>query len=113
MVKRVVIRVASGRNVAERWRSQYQHPKDGWSLTSAGGAKEKYERICALGVAPDPEAVAEIIGNKSWTHIDCSGCGESVARAVSYGSDYSEHETILCEPCLADGLRAIQAKENA
>jgi hypothetical protein len=114
MVRRVSISVASGRDVAERWRYQYYERKGReWSSTVNGPAKNKYDALCALGPNPDIDKVAEIIGNKSWSYLSCSGCNDYVASAVSFGSDYSESEILLCAACVEDAGRALKAnKEN-
>lgn len=106
MIKRVTVAVASGRGVAERWRSQYQ--RDGkWTRTVSGDSEVTYNKLCDLGPNPDIDAVAEAIGNKSWGHLSCSGCSDHVVRAASFGCDYNERDILLCEPCLRDGLNAL------
>jgi hypothetical protein len=111
MVRRVSISVASGRDVAERWRYQYYERKGReWSSTVNGPAKNKYDALCALGPNPDIDKVAEIIGNKSWTHLTCNACNDYVVRAVSFGADYSDREILLCSDCI--GQAAMVLKTN-
>lgn len=106
MVKRVSVSVASGRGVAERWRTQYQH--DGkWTRTANGRSEQIYNALCDLGDNPDIEAVAKAIGNQSWSYLTCSGCNDSVARAADFGDNYSDREVKLCQACLEDGLAAL------
>ena len=106
MVKRVSVSVASGRGVAERWRTQYQ--RDGkWTTTVSGDSKKVYERLCKLGENPDIDVVAGIIGNKGWAHLSCNGCGDYVVRAANLTREYSDNENLLCEACLKDGLAAL------
>ena len=100
MVRDVLVRTAGGHGVADRWQSQYQHPVDGWRRTARGPAKEVYERLCDLGPTPSAAATAEVIGNKSWSYLTCSGCNEYVERAVQFTGGYSEGETLLCAPCI-------------
>ncbi len=108
MIKRIQVDVASGRGVADRWRAQYERP-DGWLKTVSGDSKEVYNKLCDLGPSPDIAKVAEIIGNKGWSYINCDGCGEYVERAADYGSEYDK--TIkLCQLCLDDGLKALTSK---
>lgn len=102
------ISVASGRGVAERWRSQYLHPKEGWGTTALGNSKDIYERLCALGPSPDPDAVAEIIGNKGWAHLQCTACGEYVRRAVDLTPPYKDEALLLCEPCVGQARAAFE-----
>ena len=50
MVKRVSVSVASGRGVAERWRTQYQ--RDGkWTRTAKGDSEQIYNAICTKAEA--------------------------------------------------------------
>jgi hypothetical protein len=107
MISRVKIHIASGRGVAERWRTQYQNPDKSWTLTASGGGEKTYNALCALGQNPDIGKVAEVIGNRSWSYLSCSGCGDYVERAADFGSDYSDTQILLCEACLKDGLAAI------
>ena len=106
----VLIRTASGHGVAERWRKQYQHPNDGWIRTASGLSNEVYERLCDLGQTPSAAATAEVIGNKSWSYLTCSGCNEYVERAVEF-TGYREHETLLCAPCIELARAALSLKE--
>lgn len=99
--------VASGRGVADRWRSQYQHPRDGWSHVAGGTGKDIHEKLCALGANPDPDAVAEVIGNKSWAHLQCSGCGQYVRRAVDFTRDYANQPLLLCADCVTQASAAL------
>lgn len=106
MVTRVNVVVPNARGVAERWRSAYQHG-DRWTRTVSGDCEQIYNKLCDLGKSPDPDMVAGIIGNKSWTHQHCSGCFAEENQMVSFGTDYSDNEVILCKACLQDGLRAL------
>lgn len=107
MIKRVTIAVASGRGVAERWREAYYQKERGWLRTTCGDAEEVYNKLCDLGPGPGPDAVSAAIGNKSWTHIGCSGCGAQVVRAACYGTDYSEGDIMMCISCLDEGRRVL------
>ena len=106
MINRVSIVVPNARGVAERWRSSYQHG-DEWTRTVSGDSELVYNKLCDLGQSPDPDLAAGIIGNKSWTHKSCSGCRAEESKMVSFGSDYSDNEIIMCKSCLQGGLRAI------
>lgn len=102
-----IVIVASGRDVAKRWYQQY-HDERGWMKHGANGhAEEIYDALCALGENPDPRAVAEIIGNKSWSFITCQGCNEQVERAVRLGDGHSVGAPILCRACCFEGALAL------
>jgi hypothetical protein len=109
--KYVDVRFASGRGVAARWHSQYC---DGgkWRMTPTSvkgrSSEQVYNDLCALGENPDIDKVAEIIGNKSWTHISCDGCPDYVERAISIG----EHEPkAYCPTCLREAYAVLQEIE--
>jgi hypothetical protein len=111
MVKRVRVAVASGRGVAERWRSQYQ--RDGkWTRTVTGDSEVIYNKLCDLGPNPNIDAIADLIGNKGWVHLTCSACSEYVTRAADFGCDYSDNQLLLCQACLTDGTAALSATER-
>jgi len=101
--KYVSIIKASGRGVAERWRTRYQK-KDGWTKTASGDSKDVYDKLCDLGHVPDIAKVAEIIGNKSWSYIRCEGCSDEVEEAVSIG----EHDAkSYCKTCIDEAKTAL------
>lgn len=81
-------------SVAERWRRQYapfggQYPK---SLST-------YEKLSALDASvATPEEVEAIIGNRSWTRVECDGCGRNVGAAVEI--ERYEQSLTLCADCL-------------
>lgn len=98
--KYVTIEVATARNVAERYLSQYG--KDGnWINTAHGPSKDVYDKLCALGPNPAIDKVAEAIGNKSWSYISCAGCPEYVERAVRIGQDYGTGH-VFCATCIQE-----------
>ena len=101
MTKRISIVVASGRGVANSWRKQY-YDRNGreWLGLTYGSSRDIHKKLCALGPNPNVKRVDKIIGNKSWTHLDCSGCGTLVLKAVSFKPEYSDDETLLSESCV-------------
>jgi hypothetical protein len=114
MVRRVSISVASGRGVAERWRSQYyERQADKWPNTVNGPSEDVYNKLCALGPNPDIEKVVEIVDGHSWTHLMCSGCNDYVVKAVSFGTDYSDRELLLCAVCVEDAARALKTNKES
>ena len=77
-----------------RWAAQYDitrrrihgHERASWPA-------DVYEALCTEPKLT-PERVAEIIGNGSWTKLECEECQQDVERAVQIG------ETLLCEDCV-------------
>jgi len=103
--KYVSVEHASAVGVDERWRSQYQ--RDGkWWNSSLGTSEEIHRRLVALGRVPDIAAVADIIGNKSWSYISCDGCSDYVEKAVRLGAEYSDGK-VFCMVCIAEANHAI------
>jgi hypothetical protein len=78
---------------------------------------EIYGKLLKLDVeTATPKDVAKIIGNDSWTAMECDECGEkkpvAVAR-VGLDSDFDDRpETTICRACLKSALDAIEAKEK-
>lgn len=105
----VNLQIASARGVADRWASQYQHPKDGWASAGHAGAKDKHESLVALGPNPPIERVTEIIGNKSWSYINCDGCGDYVERAIAIGEYESKS---YCTTCIREAAAIMDDMRN-
>jgi len=109
MTARISIEIASARNVAERWRRQYQRDQPGhqWLQTAKGSSEDIYNKLCALGEVPDVEAVAAIIGNKSWGHLRCAGCDDDVLRGVRLNGEYGGG-VLLCRACAVEAALAFE-----
>lgn len=108
MTRKYTIHVASGKGVAERWGDTY-HDAGGWRRVSSGNSKDIHDRLCDLGPTPNPEDVAKAIGNKSWTHLNCAGCGY-VTRAVNVAAEHASDTVYMCRDCLKEALRVIEEK---
>lgn len=85
-------------NIADRWASQYppdKYPDD----TRWGQVRQKLAKLDVETATPND--VANIIGNKSWSHVSCSECGDYGDRGVQFGDfgDYSDSVTV-CPSCL-------------
>lgn len=106
----VKIQYATGRGVAERWRRTYLSETRGWEKTAYGDSGVVYEKLCDLGPCPTADAVARVIGNKSWGHVTCSICYDDV-DAVAYFSDGSE-EIRICEACVNEAKQAFESAEH-
>lgn len=104
--KYVCIQVATGRGVADRYRSQY--PAGDTTRPVGRNPEEVYQRLVALGDNPPIDKVAEIIGNKSWSYISCAGCPEYVERAVAIG----EYEPkAYCAICVTEAFMVLSEPE--
>jgi len=106
MNRKLEVKRASAMNVAAQWRRQYYEEKaDKWPKTARGASEDVYNRLCDLGVSPDLDAAAAIVGNKSWTHPTCNGCDQYVEKAIVVGY---EHNLTMCEQCLEAGLAELR-----
>ena len=97
------------RAVAKRWRKQYEPFKYDAPLFSErnGLSRDLTKRQIAEKLdALDPETataddVANIIGNRSWTRLECHECGREVDAVVEVGEkpDYESATAKLCKDC--------------
>jgi hypothetical protein len=67
-------------------------------------AEKTYKELCALK-SIDPEAVERVIGNTTWTRLECSFCEARVKRAVRMRTDNGV--VYLCERCLTAAHRQM------
>lgn len=110
--KGIVLRKASTRGVLEAWRNAY-YKGDKWKVPNERIApvlhyEEVYRRLTKLPSDATPEDFAKVIGNKTWTHLQCSSCNERVAEAVEVGQQgWTTDEILICEPCLAVAKQAF------
>jgi len=98
--------------VAERWRAQYCHAGQ-WSECMGGPASAIYDKLVALDLeTAGRDVVDEIIGNHSWTAIQCDGCQRDVARAAQVGQlpDYDSATVVLCADCLALAVELLSVR---
>jgi len=82
---------------AKRWRQQYPQGH-------CGADKEAiYEALAELPAGTAPNDVDAIIGNGSWTNLNCDECGaEDVDFVVRVGEkpDYESRTAYLCGVCI-------------
>lgn len=86
--------------VAKRWLGQYPETEykgtDKWSV---------YENLSSLGDNPSIDKVNEIIGNESWTRINCDNCNLNANSAISF----TIHDSVfwICGDCLINASNLI------
>ena len=87
---------------AKAWITQYGTDRDGVA-----------KRIEALGAAPDPDEVNNIIGNDSWTYLKCDECGQDVDFVVECGQepDYESSTARLCGECVRRAMAIVLGQE--
>lgn len=83
-----------------RWAEQYRG--------HVGDNKAEITRKLSDLDNPTPAKVEEIIGNNSWTRINCDACNKEVTRVVRIGHEWSDHATDLCLPCLKKSIRVLE-----
>lgn len=85
-------------DVAERWREQYPEGEP--------DRDEIYE--CLVSRKPSTvEAVEEIIGNDSWTILECDVCDERRDAVVMFDNRTTDYGTRICQDCLSKGIREL------
>jgi hypothetical protein len=104
----VVTRRSVIASVAGRWKDQYKHGAT-WGTCMGGSALTFYKKLNALdATVASREDVDAIIGNTSWTMIECNVCGDDVESAVTLcRHEYSESETVICRDCLTASLTTL------
>ena len=109
---RIIRDLDRARDVAARWRDQYRRADGTWTYTSSD-SEVIYEEILALGVTPMPSDVEHIIGNSSWTTVECDECLEAGMDAVVELNELSEHPVKLCLGCANKVLVYLKAAQQA
>jgi len=102
------ISAVSTRDIAKRWRNQYQKEDGTWKEMLSGDSKVIYDALRALGPMPKIEDVNAVIGNKSWTTLTCDGCEESVEVGVCFDENF-----LLCKECLQEALQVLEAASRS
>jgi hypothetical protein len=97
--------------VAEKWEEQYRsYMKDPAKAASLPhNPFDTYRELLALGPTPNPDAVDEIIGNNSWTHLTCEVCSTQVDEWTHFnGSD--EDALSICTRCIITAFDLLAKK---
>ena len=81
------------KDVPKRWKAQYPNGKNGI-----------YEKLIAAKPL-SKKKVDTIIGNESWTSLECTECEKQVKVVVML--EKTEYATNLCEDCLNKALDLI------
>lgn len=100
-----ISRQTQANSTASRWRCQYSG-----RIGMQGDDKDfVYQELMRLGSSPKPESIEKIVGNTSWTSIQCSECKKDVQRVIQLGDepDYESNTALVCEYCLKEALQLI------
>lgn len=78
------------------------------------------EKISSLGNKPDPDELDKILGNDTWTWVECDECNSRVESAVEFydspGSNLSDEnefvcpKIIICDSCLKEAVEKLEKK---
>jgi len=95
------------RTAAERWQQQYCLPARGWTQPPFGNPEQKHRALVRLGENPTPDDVDRVIGNDSWTRLECDVCETSAQALVVIELLYERRPTALCGRCAGQAVHAI------
>jgi len=105
------------RNVAAKWREQYEPFKDDGLLFGEWNGvrikKTKAQVADELDALDKEKATAEdvaaIIGNASWTRLTCDECGKECETVLRVGQppDYESRTACLCIRCVKDAASLV------
>ena len=95
------------RGVCKRWYNNY-HNDDGWKSNYQGkGVLDKrivYDKLCRLNLeTATAEDVEAIIGNSTWTDIQCDECRKFTSVGIIMG-DNDWTALVFCEEYLKHAL---------
>ena len=100
---KVLTRQELANKAKDRWKTQY-FVNGIWKYDD--NKRIVYERLDGLDNNPLPEQVNEVIGNTSWTRLECSECNKEVDLVVVFQD--SESDSYICKKCLNKALRLIK-----
>ncbi len=99
-------------SVANRWYEAYC--SHGWQAqVSRDDKMETFNKLTALPADASEQQVMRIIGNSSWTSIQCDECQQEVDMAVRLGEepDYESATAIVCLMCLRGALELAEGEQ--
>lgn len=91
--------------VPQAWAYQYADYASGDSIRDQGIIRTTQALAAIPKAELTPEAIAAIVGNDSWTVLECNVCGkrdcEAIAR-IGEEPDYEARWLDICLPCLVE-----------
>lgn len=87
-------------DVPKRWRQQYPE--------NSGEYYEIWKKLKAEKHLT-PELCEKIIGNNSWTFLDCDQCELSVDWAIKFGEQRGcgSRTVLICRDCLKEAVKKV------
>jgi len=107
MIDRVITLRETIRGVAERWKQQYFKNGD-WRYDDKQHIFDELKKL-DLNTA-SKITVDGIIGNRSWTNVECSECGyfHDAVRECGATYNYESATAMLCRDCLKNALDELE-----
>lgn len=103
MIK-IITSTEKAANAAVSWRNQYfQGGK--WIKCHQESSEDVYKNI--LAAKGDPQAIADVIGNKDWSFVACGSCGENFNVVIDIGKEWEPF--FVCQNCLTIASAALTA----
>ena len=95
------------RSAARRYWSQYGD--DHIALVGKKTWREVYGELLALGPDPSDHQIEKVIGNCSWTSLQCDVCRRAkLPVVVDVGAGRGHATTRLCIACIREALVAAE-----
>ena len=95
-------------SVAQRWNNQYRSKQwDGTDKRAIGQAIRALDLLTAT-----EDDVASIIGNRSWTRLQCDQCEREVERVVQIAGTNEYGPDNLCETCLRQAVALLEEADR-
>ena len=98
MICRIITAKEISISARDRWYEAYKERPDKHKLHDGRSASEITNALTAA--SPTPENTAKIIGNKSWSHPQCTFCGEYEDQCVEVKDEWDDKSTLICKKCL-------------
>ncbi len=107
----LITRQLLANKAAEEWRNTYFNGES-WESTIDGDAEIVYNKLVALGGSPHPNAVDSIIGNNTWTKLECESCHSNTSALIKFDLPHNDDEVQICADCIERAYCLVQvAKE--
>lgn len=91
------------KDVVNEWRRGYKGKTGRWYDDEK---REIYMKLKALK-SPTAEAINKIIGNTSWTELQCHVCEKDCESLVQLESAVDDSVIAICKTCLSNALAQV------
>lgn len=95
------------RSVADRHRTQYAGYPQEHLLADGRSVHNIQMELNALSNSASEEDVAKIVGNKSWTRLNCDECCSEVSEVVIAGR--TDPSNYFCRSCIERMMEEINS----